>query len=611
MTENSPIGKPFSSVRRTTVLLVAAAWLLSAGCTPSPPGPPDPSAIEAETFVEQRILEATEAVESDPASVEAWGRLGEIYDIHGFGEQATPCYERAVELAPEEWRWFYFAGIVLRESDPGAALAPFERAVELKPDYAPLHFYLGQGYLETEDQERAEQHFEKASSLDPSLANAWIGLARVALARDEPEAAVEHLQQASRIAPAEAAVHHHLARVYELLGQSDGAAREELLAESSSIAVQAGELASLPDPVRDDLILREGVSSKWLLQNGRRLLAEGQPARALESVERALTADPDSVVALLEYAQLLTAQGDLVQARQRVDRALEIDPESGATHAQLGNLLARSGDVEGAIREFETAIGIDPALVEAQNNLAALLFEVGRTDEGTERLRAAAEALPASVDVQYNFAAVLVMGDQRDEAIDVLRSTLELRPDYTPALYLLGSVLAMQDRFEEAVALFVQVLQREPGKLEARLDLGRALWELGRYAESVTSLREARQLAPNDSEVARELGWALATCPQDDLRDGGQALAIARRLCEQTNYGNPLLLDVLAAAQAESEDFTGAFATMRRAIQIVERTMEARGVPGSPETRDMQELLRQLRERAALYQSGRPYRQRP
>jgi tetratricopeptide (TPR) repeat protein len=173
---------------------------------------------------------------------------------------------------------------------------------------------------------------------------------------------------------------------------------------------------------------------------------------------------------------------------------------------------------------------------------------------------------------------------------------------------MLGYVLASKGEYDEAVGLFARVVQLQPGYISARLDLGRAAWELRRYREALAAYREARRIAPENAEAGRELAWALSTCPQDDVRDGSQALAIARTLAEQTEYRDPRLLDVLAAAQAETGDYPGAASTARRAVMMVDRLLTARGGEQSAETAAMQRFLTKVRARAALYEAGRPYR---
>ena len=149
---------------------------------------------------------------AEPTSAEAWGRLGEIYDIHRFGVQALTCYEQASKIDPDEWLCRYFSGIVARENDQAASVAYFERAIELNPDHAPTHLYIGAAYLLLEDLDRSEEHFARAMELDQASINARIGLGRIALARGEAEKAVTILEEAVRLAPREAASHHNLAQ---------------------------------------------------------------------------------------------------------------------------------------------------------------------------------------------------------------------------------------------------------------------------------------------------------------------------------------------------------------------------------------------------------------
>ena len=64
-------------------------------------------------------------------------------------------------------------------------------------------------------------------------------------------------------------------------------------------------------------------------------------------------------------------------------------------------------------------------------------------------------------------------------------------------------------------------------------------------------------------KVVRE----LISDPRPEARFGADALEIARRLCEATEYKDILALDVLAAAYAETGDFAQAEATVRKAME--------------------------------------------
>jgi len=560
---------------RTSIALLIVGLTLS-GCSEPGVSPPEMPADINETLVAEKITEASDAVRDEPNSADRWGRLGVVYDIHRFSGRALDCYESASVLDPREWRWPYFSGIVLRETDHGAALEQFSRAAELQPGHAPLELYLGFGHLLEENVAQAGEHYARALELDAQSVNARIGLAQVALAGQDPERAVVLLEQAAAIAPQEAAVHHHLAHVYGIRGDQAAAERERRLADTAEVKMQPGEMASFADPPRDEVTLRDGVSSSWLLANSRRHLAAGRPQEARAALEALLVANPDSVPGLLASARMLVAGGDRARAHAMVQRAVELAPGDATTHAELGMVLARAGQAAQAIAAYRRALELDPDLPEAQSNLAALLFQSGQTAEGLDLMRRAGQAFPGRADVQHNLANLLLMTGEA----------------------------------EEAVSTYYGALKLDLGNVEMRTGIALGLWELRRYSEAMAAYRQAHLLSPGNPSTARDYAWALAVCPQADLRDGAQSLQLAHQLNQQTQSGDPRFLDVLAAAQAETGDYAKATATLDRALTIVRDTMAQIAERLGPEQQQSMLLFAEgLKGRKALFQRRQPYRE--
>jgi len=563
-------------MRARASLAILIVGIVLAGCKDSAVAPPEPPADVGEALLAEKIVAATATVREQPNSKRAWGRLGIVYDIHRFPTRALACYDRASELDPEDWRWPYFSGIVLRETDQSAALERFLRAVELRPNHVPLQLYLGFSHLLEENIEQARQHYARALELDARSVNAHIGLAQVALAGQDPERAAQLLEQALAIAPQEAAVHHHLAHVYGLRGDEDAAERERRLADTSVVKMQPGEMASFVDPPRDEVTLRDGVSSTWLLTNSQRHLAAGRGQEAQRALEALLRANPESVPGLLAFARLFASAGDLDRALPLVQRAVALAPGDAATHADLGMLLARANQPPQAIAAYRRALAIDPNLPEAQSNLATLLFQSGQVEEGIDLLQRAGRAFPGRPDVQHNLANLLLMNGQAGEAVTTFREALELDAD----------------------------------NIAMRTGLALALWELRRFAEAIDAYREAHRRSPGNPSTARDFAWALAVCPQADLRDGAQSLRLAQQLNQQTQFADPRFLDVLAVAQAETGDYAKAAATLEQALTIVRSTMEQLARQLGPEQQQaMKYFADGLNQRRILFQRGRPYRE--
>jgi hypothetical protein len=85
-----------------------------------------------------------------------------------------------------------------------------------------------------------------------------------------------------------------------------------------------------------------------------------------------------------------------------------------------------------------------------------------------------------------------------------------------------------------------------------------------------------------------------ASCTDDKVRDGPQAVALAARLCEAAGAKNPVSLRILAAAYAEAGKFPQAVETAEKALALI-------NPPDAPSAEAIRLDLR-------LYREGKPLR---
>jgi hypothetical protein len=93
------------------------------------------------------------------------------------------------------------------------------------------------------------------------------------------------------------------------------------------------------------------------------------------------------------------------------------------------------------------------------------------------------------------------------------------------------------------------------------------LVSLAKTPDGLQRLRDIAANAPDSPRMLDELAWLLATYPESDARDGAEAVRLAERACKLTDRRLPALLATLAAAYAETGDFSRGVAAAEEALK--------------------------------------------
>ncbi|MCZ6759736.1 MAG: fused MFS/spermidine synthase [Gemmatimonadetes bacterium] len=131
-----------------------------------------------------------------------------------------------------------------------------------------------------------------------------------------------------------------------------------------------------------------------------------------------------------------------------------------------------------------------------------------------------------------------------------------------------GQALAQSRHVERAREAFERAVQLQPAIAKYRSNLGLASEELGRDAEAVIHFKECLRLDPKNGPVMNSLALLLATSADPAVRNGSEAVRWAERLVRLAGRSNPQALDTLAAAFAQSRQFSKAVQTAERALPL-------------------------------------------
>ena len=156
-------------------------------------------------------------------------------------------------------------------------------------------------------------------------------------------------------------------------------------------------------------------------------------------------------------------------------------------------------------------------------------------------------------------------------------------------------MLAYQNKGKEAIGYFYKALQIDSSYAGAYYNLGKIFANQGRIKEAILNYRKAFRFSPDMTEALYNLSWILACYEDGKYRNGEEAVRLAERLCKITQYNQPLALDALAAAYAETGRFDEAVLTAKKALKLA--------LLSGPK-----ELVLGLKKRLQLYWAKRPYR---
>ena len=271
------------------------------------------------------------------------------------------------------------------------------------------------------------------------------------------------------------------------------------------------------------------------------------------------------------------------------------NPACWMAHYELARPLRERGETDQAIAEYERGLAIWPDYAAAHYNVAGAYLDRGDSDQAISHYETALRLDPNDAETHNNLGNVLKARGEITVATAHYEQALKLRPDYAVAEYNLGNTLLITRDVDAALAHFRRAAELAPRDAELHLGVANAFLKNGQTAEAIAQYQKTVELAPHHLPALTNLAWALSTAAEPALRDGGSARKFAEEAVRLSGGNQPMVLHSLAAAFAETGEFSRAIETAEHAIEVA----EAQG--NYP-------LVDALRAEAKLYRAGEPSR---
>jgi len=228
-------------------------------------------------------------------------------------------------------------------------------------------------------------------------------------------------------------------------------------------------------------------------------------------------------------------KGDYDKAIEDFDEAIRLDPTSAISYNYRGFALSAKGEYDKAIEDFDEAIRLDPTNAAACNN----------------------RGLAWSGKGEY------------DKAIRDYNKAVRIDPKLAAAFNNRGFALSSsKGEHDKAIKDYNEAVRLDPTFAAAFNNRGLAWGYKGEYDKAIKDYNEAIRLDPTYAEAIVNLAWLMATCPEAKYRDGAMAVKHAAKACELTTWKKAGFIGTLAAAYAETGDFTEAIKRLEQAMEL-------------------------------------------
>ncbi len=310
-------------------------------------------------------------------------------------------------------------------------------------------------------------------------------------------------------------------------------------------------------------------------------MAAGKWGKARKASEKLRARWPDVRQIDFQLGRIALAEGDLDGIITNYSRYLgdeggraadgaagRVRPEYASAHTNIGVALAEKGIYEEAIVHYKKALAYDSHLPRTWHNLGGAYMNLGRFPDAIECYRKAVELDPDLADSHFFLATILHRQGNLDEAIRHYGEALRLRPEAGQAQKGMGIALAQKQKLAEQGRPIQGASRDSNERFEEYRRQAAVFHSRGQPELAIYHLERALKIDPNSPGVLNDLAYIRAACVPKGFGEPAEAVALAERACELTNYENAGFLDTLGICYAAMGRWDEAAQTARKAAAM-------------------------------------------
>ena len=461
-------------------------------------------------------------VAGESTIAENYDRLAQLLDAKNFRAEAIAASRKAVELAPDEYRYREtLARRLMENKDYDAALTEYTAAAELAPNEffaeqmgdQQIEIYRRQGILvkKIDELEATSESFEQQKQ----LAKMYLKLGNITYS-------LEVLLKAKTLKPNDVPINRWLAEIYAQQGRRDEASAiytHLIEVDGANAREYYGNIAQSHLKVMDfdaaTTAAKQAVAHSPRNPEGHQMLAEiakqvGNYETAIDSLKSAIRLRPEGTDIRAGIAEIYKLSDNPRQAIEQYWRCWELSDsvDDKLTFVKLLSDayydLGRRGEFEEKLKQMSKANASNMGPVLA---LAAVYRREGDLPGARFQLARALDRDPENSDLLAQLVKIsLDLGDIQD-ALNYQQRLVKVEPDPSHQQRL-GELLFDVGREQEAIQAWTKLLHAKNQTLEAEIKLAILLIRHGQLDEALSSLDRAGEKV-KEAKAIYQIGATL------------------------------------------------------------------------------------------------------
>jgi tetratricopeptide (TPR) repeat protein len=253
------------------------------------------------------------ALDCDPNNDFAHFCLADFYCDQGNLDEAMAHFQKAVQIYPDfaEARGG-LGSCLFQKGQVDEAISEYQKALKIRPHLAKTHNNLATALAQKGKLDEALSHYQQALQSDPKVAMYSVNAGMTLLQKNQPDEAIKFFQRALQIEPSCAPAHYNLAKALRMAGRT---------AEALRVCEEA--IRSEPDDlqIQNQLAWMLATATEPSLRNGARAVELARLAN-----ERSRQGDP---LILGTLAAALAETGDFADAGSTAKKAVDLALAAG------------------------------------------------------------------------------------------------------------------------------------------------------------------------------------------------------------------------------------------------------------------------------------------